>query len=53
LTLGAKTATCAKLRGRYCSFIFLRGEKIATLEKLGVKTAIKPIIYGGSIPLFV
>jgi len=31
---GAKTATAAKLRGRFCSFFFL-GAKIATLEKLG------------------
>jgi len=40
LTLGAKTGTCAKLRGRFCSF-FSYGAKIATLRKLGAKTVIK------------
>jgi len=34
LVLGAKTATGAKLRGRFCSF-FSKGAKIATLGKLG------------------
>jgi len=40
LPWGAKIATVAKLRGRFCSFA-----KIATLEKLGAKNAIKPKYY--------
>jgi hypothetical protein len=28
LALGAKTATIAKLRGRFCSFFLLRGRKL-------------------------
>jgi len=44
LDLGAKTATGAKLRRRFCSF-FLRGPKSQLWESYGAKTAIKPSIY--------
>ena len=38
---GAKTATVAKLRGRFCSFFFLGGQN-RNFVKVGAKTAIKP-----------
>jgi len=45
LALGAETAIGAKLRRRFCSFFSSYGTKIATLKKLGDKTAIKPKYY--------
>jgi len=37
LALGAKTATCAKLRGQFCSFFFLRGQNHNFKKVKGLK----------------